>query len=1308
MYMEKLLTRLVPCCVAILLGFLTPLQSQSQSVTNAKVGSTISLDGNTSHGFKKDGVKANDGLFGILRHDQADISLISSDGPTLSATIPNAFANIANNFKLNSSKEIVVNNVNGGQYLYLAVLAPKGYNIRQYELSFGSSADAVTIERYTYASDGNVSLTGEATQTSGDGKLKKIVEEATNAIYFRLSGISESQTVTLKSLNVNFTIDKPFEAQLPDTKGELGINANVLSFGTLGRDANAQILFKESNLNDLQYASITDGDGNTNSGKAAYVSVTDAESGGKYVITDGQGNYIMLKDTTITNTTDINSATVWTFTKNDNGYWYIKSGRLYLHEYMHSETSPIGDGGTVTATGFFLGAKENTSDLSLWSHDKYGWYCTTSRPQYSNTKYIWYNKNYTWQAGTYNLTQLGRLIKISYGTATSNGIQYYAATKDGDYYVAAPKKYRITGATINFLRGNSKGKDTEPTLTTTTEIPKANREYVFYSNGNYLKLNGSELENTTDKTEATRWKFTRNDIDGYIYCYISCGDYYLYEDPDTVFVSIGGTGTVNRTLWKLKAKKTKDNTCLWGVTNDGIWFNYYYNSLTGNSHVTETCIGYGRKDYVNGWSVYDNYKRAQLQVVTEQPVTYKAGDFTATVYNRDNSAVADNGTHSLTASNDKATVTMSGLNNDAIHIKISGLKSGTALFNVKLELLPLDPNVETIDVAALKSDGTMEDSRTIWLDDNPLSSKKAVEVPVTENERKYHRMVLRNASNGSKTAWYSDGSKENGTASNYSNYYLINSTAETGGNIFTTNFPDDRTSIDGTSTDPIELTNIKDVAYGWSKELKDNVWKKPNYHIQYVLSGSSRTIYLYTADEPTWNILPAGSDSKHIAYHSYVINMMPVANNYVPDITITPIYTKTLKGESVKAPEDYSADNKADESHTFIGVKVNSHLSSNADTKNGTLSGTAIVDAIKEAIGKENNNYFGFGGDPYRGILYVDMSDLSGVSNNGFSDFNGKTADNCLYFLPANDARQIANAAHKTDYGFVANSDITVTDQQPFFSPYGFTTGQYQASYTRLKTHGKPLDKVMTAVLPFTIRLDGNGHPLLDGHNANDDITFNSLTGAGEVKGRIDWQGYSYAVMASPVTASETMANTPYYVSSTANVGGFTFNVADATFAATPVDAAKSSSLTNDDAWQAYGTFSGFVGDKADDSWIFAGTTLRKTGAQKSKNFFILPFRAYVKHSDATSAKADAFSIVTDADGVLTGISGVEADSNEGLTVHSGRGVVIVNSEKTMKVTIHNIGGQAVSEGVAAPGEPLRRSLPQGVYIVNGIKVVVF
>lgn len=892
---------------------------------------------------------------------------------------------------------------------------------------------------------------------------------------------------------------------------------------------------------------------------------------------------------------------------------------------------------------------------------------------------------------------------------TVDGGKYFVAAANGDYYIEAPQKFRVVGATLNFLRSDAKGK-TEVTYSDYTPSTSANGDVIVIgtSSGVYLNNNNGTIEAGTSLENATRWTVTYDRNRGYT---IKNGNYYLYMVNETAAIKVGTSAA----YWNYSSQS-------------GYGFSYNLNRST-------KYIYYGD---VWGFTSNAGSSNALLKKVTidSDGINYSAHDFTATVYNRENTDPAANGTNELTSARKEATVSVTDFNNDAVHFNIAGLASGTAaLYNVSLTVLPLNPEVQTLKVAAKYGSGVVGANEVTSLN-YIFNEGNDVNVLVPKNAGSSFHMVFRDAENEEKTLWYSTGVNNNSTSrGGFSNYYLVGSEADIKGTADLTPFPDVRVSSDVVGTVKLPATNIADVFAGKAAELKDNEFVKTAAEFKEVslADNESREVYVYSADVPTFRIMPEGTGlGTHIDYRYYTIKVRPVVENEKAVVAITKIYEETLKSAPHKTEGNTlgSDGGTVDDKRTYVGVTVTSETE-NASQAYGVLTNEEIIEAIGDAL--KANDYYGFDEkDPYRGILYVDMSGLTTVTNKTDADgvnlwdtFHKATADNCLYFMPKGFQRKVGNTLRKTDSGFEALGDVVVYDQQPFFTPYGFVTGTYTAKYEREGTvetasgDRKATVKNMTAVLPFAISLNDAGNPMTAGDVVDATVTFRDITGYGEVTGVVSGgAAATYAMLAESVADGVANANQPYYVTST--TPGFSFNILGAKFEPTgSVAAGKGVAFADlkratepasgyEGAWTAVGTYSGVQPLKADNLWYFASDCFWKSGALKQNNHVnIRPFRAYYTTDGNTGNGAKA-GVVFDASalGSVTGISDVVA-GNGALTVNAGNGTITVTAGSATTLRVCTVAGQLVAEGSLAGGETRRLAVPQGVYLVNNVKVAV-
>lgn len=869
---------------------------------------------------------------------------------------------------------------------------------------------------------------------------------------------------------------------------------------------------------------------------------------------------------------------------------------------------------------------------------------------------------------------------------TVDNTNYFMATSDGDYYIEAPAKFRIVGATVNTKRGSVTLGSYENYTPSTSA---SNKEIVFKSpySDNYLMISNGNGVNTSNLADATKFRISY-DASHSGYTIVTQDNKYLYI--------VAATNDNKATL------RTSDEAKYWGTNSNKLYF-------TVNN----------KKQYIicttnNVWG--DSWKVNNEAYPTIQSTpTYSAGDFKATVYNRENTGVADNGELSVTETSTPS-VTVSDMNNDAIHINLSGISSGSAaLFNVSLQLLPLDPEVSSVEAAA-KIDNKVVGNSPVTSYNYIFNNGNVIGVPVPSTTGKDANidMVFRNATNEEQTLWYTTGNNQNNpnVKGGYSNVYIIGSTADKDNGLNVTSpYPDARTAVDVAGVNKVYATNIDQLADEKNtavNTLQDNTVDATtagNTTISMTInnptstSGTTedkQTFYLYSADQPTYQIMPKSlAQGKHIDFRFFTIKVKPVVAE-TPSIEIVPIYTTTMKGAQHKT--QIASDQDDPQTKTYVGIKVTAQKAADATTSYNALTAEEVYTAMVNAMKEKKDEYNISETDPLRTVLYVDMSGLSAVTtanSTTMANYATQTADNCLYFMPQGFAGSgLQNVISKqSDGSYQSFGDVRVWDQQPFYTPYAFNTGTYKAIYEREGTvsgeNVKAKVRNMAAVLPFSITLDGQGHPILDGSDHSTSyITFHNVTSSGELTGVLkdhhDTE-LTYAVVAQKETGNTALANHPYYV--TIEKGypeGFTFNVPGAQFASSvgvagQTMAADKLKATNG-TWTALGTYCGGTVAKAENLWYFSKDLFWKSYNLTNYNVVnVRPFRAYFTTTANTGSHAKATVVFNLDDIITTGINGIKAgNSTEG--------------------KVYTIDGYYVGTSL--------QGLAPGIYIQNGRKIV--
>lgn len=1011
----------------------------------------------------------------------------------------------------------------------------------------------------------------------------------------------------------------------------------------------------------------------------------------EYTYNDGgtlnYGNSVTLSSSTTSFSNSVSSGSNILYfefnvkTKADAYPIYIKELQLtYTIDQPFSNQLPSSDGKLNIHTGYI-------------DPGEFGWY-KKGVPQTGSSNGIWsFNRD--------NVTDVQKVdlwaneVKITDPDVTSvDGSQYFITATNGDYYVSAPSKFRIVGATLKFLSHNA------TSTVTTTSWDKGSLSgsgvYLISDGTNYLYYNGNALDNTTDIEVAKQhpWTFTTS---GSGYTISNSGMYLGY------------------TISSRRASLSMSSTAkIWYVNDDSKLYCLYYTNYLGLR-------------YNSGWTLTANQGSVSSDATsltytkrtsTSTEKTYPAGTFTAKVFNRDNS---DNKGTSPVEKNGSYTVTFdtNELNNDAIHFSIADLPEGSyALYNVRLQLLPLNPELKQLTVASKLSTpngGTSYVSQTASEPVNyQFNDGKAVTLITNEDNCK---VVLYTAHNENRSDWYTSG--KNTYANGHSNYFLVNSDADNGGqtdvalDITKAPYPTARVYSEQAGTKAEMFTNIDALNNSSLSDdkrptvLKDLPFSKTEAGyaaISLTAGGDAVTRYVYSADMPTYNILPANTGAKHIDYRYYTLVLQAVQQKANPQVTLVPIYKSTMHIVSRKGSVETTGKN-LDTEHVYYGAKVTS-----SNSTFNYLSGEQVVDALKSAVTKAgyNNNFK----TPYGGLLYLDLSSLSSVTNDQLdAEFDKTTADNCLYFMPNNYSSQVNNVVDKaSDGSYNAITNVVITDQQPFFTPYNFTTtAKHSARYTRTATNGKTATVTdASMVLPFDI-------PLTDGEYNG--ISFRKITGHRVTKDHIQNTDHPlYAVTAKKITdATTASANTPYHIHKENGVTGVEINLANAQFHATPYTNTKDgnvtvSDMTSGDTWQAHGNYYGLkVPKEGNDTWgktwYFAGEYYWNAGGLvASQDVNIRPFRAYyVTTETIPEAK---MSISYNPDDLVDAINGVTTKASA-LQVVAGKGFISATAEVDAPLSIRNVAGQTITKRTVKAGENLRVSVPKGIYLVNNVKVIV-
>lgn len=837
-------------------------------------------------------------------------------------------------------------------------------------------------------------------------------------------------------------------------------------------------------------------------------------------------------------------------------------------------------------------------------------------------------------------------------------------TGNNTYYIESPAKYRIVGATLNFEMAHGSTKTEWKNRGTDLASILGKKVKIGNGKGNYLLVerNGSAATNTTNVNSATTWIITA--VSG-------TTDKYYIQNENGAYLLRNNNGALTTGTTATTWTYYENYSISWTY-----WFDNY--SITSD-HCFITTSGnnnYGLRYYNSSWAASRqgqnrnagaDYTPASISYL-EEVVTSIEGDaaYTATVYKADGNLEQPE-TASLSTSNPKKTITVNEMDNDALKFKIEGASAG---FTVDLKLEPLDPTLQTLEIGYL-SNGAVTNAVPVSASDYNFGN---IVIPIlTPDQGKQNQIVFRNAYN------------EKGT-----NCFLVDSEYEQ--NSFV-NQSHNKVDADKAGTTEVEFSNIEKLTSGQAREYEEYEFQKSQagyQEIKLLSTDAAKTIYIYSGDRPLYCILTDKglNQNNHVAYTFYKATVKTEDTKEVPEIKLEELLTETYKGDNNKVASYNSAmstsvsvakDSKSDTTHKFYGVKVTSKVESGSGSASGYLTIEAIVKAIEDKMKEQGNAVYA--NDYLRTILYVDMSELKSVAaSTTTGEYSMQhlmlgTADNCLFFMPAG-YKNVANNIVEGGEGGRSTGDVVLYDQQPFYSPYNFSTGTRTANYTRsvVPVAGHESVTTVTLVLPFTINLSDDGHLKNSSDNVVEDVTFYQLSDEITKNKNND---KIYDVVLTPVTTGKALAGVPYIVQSANGAAdGKLFEISSM-----GIGYAKTDDLPltgTDGSFTSHGTFSGTV-IRNQEIFYFSKDYFWNSKTLTDNYVNVRPFRGWYTTTDAGINALAKFGLVLDmGENSTTGISSIET---------------------TKSNIVYDLQGRVVSRtGISA--------LPKGLYIMNGKKVI--
>lgn len=487
------------------------------------------------------------------------------------------------------------------------------------------------------------------------------------------------------------------------------------------------------------------------------------------------------------------------------------------------------------------------------------------------------------------------------------------------------------------------------------------------------------------------------------------------------------------------------------------------------------------------------------QLISYPAFTPSANGFTAEVYDKTGKTVAETAT--ISSSNANQTITITGLNNDAVKFKVSGLSDGSqALVRITLTMEHLNPYIHSLDVVGKDADDTKQDPLTQnFTADNFNVRGGHFEFNVPQGTAGHTwNFEFDNLTSNYTDETYKSDSYTGSTTGNARVAFVESKYFKSAEDLYADSYnPDytpasDKLQVVEVGTVPFRFNNADQLANDNGQQAESQLEEYPftvagykensgytdengnvihgDFQQLSLKAGQENIAYIIVADETRYNIAPTTA-TQHRYYAHYAMDIELQEKEY--ELTLDPVkvYDKTFYNDK---------DNNAKETSMW-GIKVSTTES------NGYAHLADIIDKISELCDNKTEN----GLESTDQILYVDMSALqsivlpSSTRSDYLNQFREMMAPNCLVFLPKGTADKVDNFANKPEANgsFSANANIVIEDKLPFFSPYDINVpATSYAKYTRTITHSSTgKSNVTTLVLPFQFSVSNT-----DGTHTND------------------------------------------------------------------------------------------------------------------------------------------------------------------------------------------------------------------------------
>ena len=824
-----------------------------------------------------------------------------------------------------------------------------------------------------------------------------------------------------------------------------------------------------------------------------------------------------------------------------------------------------------------------------------------------------------------------------------------------------------------------------------------------------------------------------------------------FQKGDNIYITDGDGKYMNSSLkftnTKVEWTYGADGKVSTKSGNKTYYLRHYNSTLTTTTYSSRASVyntkglylfyGSGANAYIishdaSGNAVYDKDYKNNAVVVNANPTTGTSTGFTIKLFDKTGERVAHQA--QVDANHAEGELLLTKINNDAIKLQIEGLEEGQEAFVCfQVQLEALNPYIDKMDITCTQPSGEQALKNQYLADDFTIGTDGKVDFGVPSN---FGTTGLRFAFDGlhSKSA---DETYPAGQVGKYSRYHFVKSDYY---NLIDENLQAHRSeaaNYDYTKKVRVDVAGDKAFYCNNSDKFKAGTTGSGTfYYEEYRYTNAAYNTqggqwkemvansgddyvkrYIVVCDETRYNIAPT-TTPRHAIYAYYSTDLKLTTVDYTPEITYTKVY------------DDAVIPTGPDKNY-YVGatLRLRDETGSLLPEGTGYAFTKQIIDQINADIAAHKAN----APVDANHILYFDASKVNSLlfsSNNAawgqLEDLKSKLGMNALIFLPTGVTDNHDNVASKSLSGddFIAENNIVLEDQWPFFSPYDIRiNAANEVSYKRFVANNNDTKKWVSIVMPFTVAINAETGQYTNEDDKCDFTFFKMNTENAFSKPNPSGIFTDIDAHFSPCTGvSTTQPNDAYIVridraEMTEKEAKLMFILRQrgSTIVKTPMGrtihgAASSGSVDGQNVvLTPQATFSGAEVDKTKGIFYFNKDKFVSSRALEGvPTVYVLPFRSYYDCTGTGTRNIRYINISLEPNNDPTDIQEVTSKAtNAGFVFSSQAGQLTVKATKDLRVNVRNVSGQTIDVKALKAGESHSVKLPSGIYVVNGTKVMV-